>query len=434
MVTTGLPVHRRLLLLSALLLAMSGSVAALEPLPEPLTLQAALAQGDAPHPELASASSALASAQAELESAQARSGNNISLEGRLRWIEPADIAYDQDSADHKASLFWRKRLYDFGRSRGAEEAAEAAMEAQRVALIETRRARRLAILRDYFAVLLADQQFAIMNEGLAVAYVTLDRLRQRHEMGQLSDVDLLENESSYQQVLRKRLEAEQRQRISRTRLANTLNRPGELSATLERPKLSNNTRELAPLEEYRKEALEANPALVRLRSELQAAEARLRAVRAERFPLLDGELELSEYTRESGGYDRWRASINLKVPLYSGGSTSAAVAREQARADAARANLRSAEYALDEALIEQWMALGALKLRRDEVTRLAEFRELYLERSRANYEMEVKADLGDAMVRLSEVQLAELEFELDAALAWEQLDALLGRAVAANND
>jgi hypothetical protein len=38
--------------------------------------------------------------------------------------------------------------------------------------------------------------------------------------------------------------------------------------------------------------------------------------------------------------------------------------------------------------------------------------------------MEVKADLGDAMVRLSEAQLAEARHRFATALAWARLAAL----------
>jgi outer membrane protein TolC len=40
--------------------------------------------------------------------------------------------------------------------------------------------------------------------------------------------------------------------------------------------------------------------------------------------------------------------------------------------------------------------------------------------------MEVTADLGDAMVRLSDAQLALIKNDFDTALAREQLRALLG--------
>jgi outer membrane protein TolC len=40
--------------------------------------------------------------------------------------------------------------------------------------------------------------------------------------------------------------------------------------------------------------------------------------------------------------------------------------------------------------------------------------------------MEVKADLGDAMVRLSDAQITLIKNDFDLALAWEQLRALLG--------
>ena len=51
---------------------------------------------------------------------------------------------------------------------------------------------------------------------------------------------------------------------------------------------------------------------------------------------------------------------------------------------------------------------------------------MYLDRSRALYEMEVKTDLGDSMARTTEARRRRVETEYRIALAWARLDAVLG--------
>lgn len=57
----------------------------------------------------------------------------------------------------------------------------------------------------------------------------------------------------------------------------------------------------------------------------------------------------------------------------------------------------------------------------------ADYRELYLDRSRALYEMEVKADLGDAMVRVSEAERNLRKIQFDITLGWARLETLVGQ-------
>lgn len=56
-----------------------------------------------------------------------------------------------------------------------------------------------------------------------------------------------------------------------------------------------------------------------------------------------------------------------------------------------------------------------------------DYRELYLDRSRALYELEVKTDLGDAMTEISAVRLDMAQAEFDWMMTQARLKALAGR-------
>ena len=73
------------------------------------------------------------------------------------------------------------------------------------------------------------------------------------------------------------------------------------------------------------------------------------------------------------------------------------------------------------------MELEVLELQREEMRALGEYRELYLDRSRALYEMEVQSDIGDAQAKISDYHYRKTETEYRIAVAWAQLDALRGR-------
>lgn len=420
------------LCLAAGLFLTATTVFATEPkvprsLPEPLTLEYALSLVDEVHPGVAAENAFQAQLDAERELAAAQNDLDVSVEGRARWVKPPTIAEDDSvTDDHKLSLFVRKPLYDFGRTESRISAAEKAALGQKQHFQAFRNERRISIMQAFFDVLLADMEYARDNEAMAVSYIALDRLRNRHELGQASDIMLLEQEADYQRSRYQFALSENRQRATRARLANVLNYPGSLPSALQRPSLDYDRRELPEFERLLELALHNNPEIRGYEAEVTAAEDRVAAARAERGPRLDGELEASNYSRELGSSDRWRAGVTLQVPIYTGGRTDAAIAAAQARRYQAQARLDQARYDLRQQVLELWLAIQQLKLQRDKAYSEQDYRELYLDRSRANYELEFTADLGDAMVRLSEAQLALAKTDYELAIAWERLDALTG--------
>lgn len=407
---------------------------AVEPLPEPLKLEYALSLVDVQHPDLMVEQAEQAKLAAQLQGIDASNALNISVEGRARWVEPPDIENGDMAEDHKLSLFVRKPLYDFGRTNALHQAAQQASLGREQYYQAVRDKRRIAIMQAFFDVLLSDMEYARDNEAVAVAYTTLDRLRDRQRLGQASDIAVLEKEAEYQRVRYQLALSETRQRASRARLANLLNRPGMLPSTLTKPKLDYSQRELPEYETLVTKAMQRNPEILALQSEVMVAQQRMEAARAEQYPHLDGELEASAYSRELKSYDRWRAGVTLQVPIYSGGRVDAAVASQRAQQFAVQARLEKVRYDLRQNILERWLELQNLRLLREKANSEQDYRELYLDRSRANYEMEFTADLGDAMVRLSEAQLGLAQVDYQLAIAWERMDALTGGTINKESD
>lgn len=396
------------------------------PLPDPLTLQYALSLADQADPRLQQAAADVDIARSDVAAAQADDGINVSLQGRLRWIEPADVTPDPSHVDNNVSLYVRKELYDFGRNSARQAAADYELAGREQSLIEARRQRRLAIMRRYFAVLRADMEYTRDDEAMAVAYVDFDRLRHRHDLGQVSDLELAKKETEYQQTRVQRYASQGRMRATRAQLATLLNHPQQLPATLVMPELPQVNRPLPDYSQLLDKALRDNAGLLALQQQVEAARQRVAAAAAGHRPSISGELEASDYSRSIGSNDKLRAGIYLNVPLYDAGSVSAAVGRETAQLYKVQAQLTAAEQTIRQAVLDQWLALSNLRIRKDEAKALKDYRDLYLDRSRAIYEMEFKTDLGDAMVRMSEAQLESADVRFAIALAWETMDALTG--------
>jgi outer membrane protein TolC len=404
------------------------------PWPQPLTLEFVLAQVDETHPDLELAQAAVAQAQALQLDAQSRYGLNASLVGQLRWVDPPDIAPDQSRGDHRVSLTMRQRLYDFGRTSAQAAAADAALAGSEARYRFALNQYRLAVMAAFFDVLLADLEYARDDEDMATAYVAYDRARQRNRLGQVSDIDLAELETAYQSSRAGRYASDTRRRISRAALASLMNRPTQLPSELATPALAGLGRDIPDVEPWFEAAETNNALLTALREEVESARRSLAEAEASDNPVLNGEVEISRYAREAGGYDNWRAGVTLDVPLITGGTTKAQIARRRAELRAAQARLEKQRLLVRQAVVEAWGELGDLKAKRDEMASLSAYRDLYLDRSRALYEQEVKTDLGDAMVRTSDARLKAAQTEFQIALIWARIQALLGQTVSVTKE
>lgn len=395
----------------------------------PLTLEAALATADAQHPDVLASAARRGVAAADLQAAQGITDPQLSVIGELRYVEPPDGLGNQSHNDSQARLVARQRLYDFGYSSAREQAASLAVDGADWALLDARQQHRLAVMRAFFDVLLADMRFARDNEAMSVVYVALDRARDRHKLGQVSDVRLLELDSDYQQVRQRWARSKSLQRLTRTRLAQLLNRPNDPPSELQMPDPIDPTLALPDDETLTREALAGNPRLKGLRAQVEAAEQAVIAARKQYGPVLRAEAEAGAYERRLGSRNDWEAGLVFEMPLYAGRSKDAAVGKARAERDARRAELQAGELKLRQQVLENRLALDDLKVRLEQVQVLGDYRELYLDRSRALYEMEVRTDLGDAMVQISAVRLARAEAEFDWRMARAKLAALTGQLI-----
>jgi len=392
-----------------------------------LTLEQALLAADSLHPDLQIAQAERELARADQSATGARRDLSVSFEGRLQQAQ-SSLPDAKFSADNSVRLLARKNLYDFGRSSSAEGAASAVVDARDLQLIDVRDQRRLDIMARFFDVLITDMQYVSDNEYMTVWYFTFDRARERYEQKLASKVEVAELEARFQDLRVKRNETQSRQRLTRALLADAMNQPGKLMSELADPALDNNNRALPDYEELLK-LIERNPKLKANQQLLEASRQRLEAVRADKNPSLDLELEASDYAnRKLSGRDELRAGVVLSWPLYQGNRVSSQLAREQAQFQKLQAETEKYKRSLMSAVLVAWSEVEQLqKTERNAAKVQAEYRDLALERSRALYEMELRTTLGETMATTADAKLRQRSVEYKLALALAKLEALLGQ-------
>ena len=397
------------------------------PLPDPLSLEVALASAPADLPALELADAQRDASNAALAEAQSISGVRLDAIGRLRYIEPSSIAPNRDRNDSSARIALSKRLYDFGYSAARETAARHAGDGSEWRYLDARQKAHLEIMQRYLDVILADLQYARDNEAMAGAYIDADRARDRHELKRLSDVDLLRFEADYQAALNQRMLSQSLQRATRARLAIAMGRPGELASNLVRPAPPDTSLAQPEYEALLKEVLQNNPRLKALRAEVDGAVAALEAARKGFGPVISAEVDAQTYNRKTNTTHPFGAGLLLEVPLLTGGAKDAAIAKAQAELRASSAELSVAEHTLRQEVLDLWLRLSNMRIELEGLKVRGDYRELYLDRSRALYDLEVKTDLGDAMTEISAVRLDLARVEFDWMMTQARLAALAGR-------
>lgn len=403
-------------------------------LPSPLTLEQALSLADELHPTLLLQTADIAAAQADYQRVDASDDWDAYLEARARYIEPAKAAIDQTHDDNRIGIVLSKDLYDFGRHSAQLKVVEHEVEARRFNYLDARSRRRQDIMRRFFDVILADLLTGRNEEELATTYVRFDRLRQRKELGQISDLVVLEAETKVQRARLVRNLSQAQQRETRARLAEALNRPTDLPAFLTAPKLDILDRPIPEVEALQELAITNNYQLQALRTRVAAAEQRVTAVRAQDNAVLKGNAEAFNYSRALGSNDEVRVGVTLTVPIYTGRRDDAVIAQAQAQLQRSRAELHLAERDVRQTVLNVWFELDNLNQQRQEMAALRKFRELNLDRSRALYELEVNADLGDAMVLIADVEYLSAQTDYKMMHTWLKLDSLTGQLSLPAND
>lgn len=399
-------------------------------LPEPLTLDYALSlAAESSHPRLQIIDAEQAVSEAQKQSAESAYGLNAEMELRALWSKPSPLALNQQTDDHRALLRIQKRLYDFGRTRQQMEAEETELEALKINRQAEIERRKIDIARRYFDVILSDLKFAWQDEAMATAYVTYDRIRDQHELALRSDVDLLRAEADYQKVRMSRYQAEIQQRRTRALLAEELNRPDQLSSKLLRPALNVRNNKIAEYDELIKRMQTSNPQIKLAQQRLQAAARRLQAARIEGRPELTAEVDIADYSRETAGNNNWRAGLYLTVPLFDNPQIKAQVAKKRADWLRQKAELADIKLQMRQQLLELWQDVQFLQVSYEQLMAEMDAREIALDKSRALYEMEVKTDLGNSMVNVSEMQFKQAQLEFNLTIAWMKLHWLLGEKV-----
>ena len=415
--------------LGCILLYVHVALAQDAPLATPLSLQQAFEVGTTElQPTLFAVRAEQESAQADIQRAESAYALEADVNLNAARIKPAPNAYNLSPNDNEASLNIRKPLYDFGYTGARLHAAETGVEAEQLEYKHALAQQQLAIARSFFDAALSDVKFAWDNEAMATLYVRYKKVRDRFNLKQLSEVELLKAESDYQRMLTERRNAEVAQRVTRAQLAETINRPGELSAQLAMPDVDLKDIKLPAPEELIKFAMQSNYEIRAQDKRVAAAQEAMDAARKQSRPTLGAEVKVSDYSRDLPSREDWRASLNLKIPLFENGLVKSAVTEKRALWLKRRAALIQLQSDVRKQIYRNWMQLTNLIVKDGELQAAARAADRALDKSRGEYDLELRTDYGDTLVNASQVRYEKAKNNYDIIVASMRLLMLIGQS------
>ncbi len=415
------------------LVVMSGrGVQADDGAASPLTLQAALSVPLQQQYGVMGAEADVLGAKADQQEVQSWYDPTISVEGRLRYIQPSNAATDQNvKYDNALGISARQRLYDFGRQSLRADAAKSGVTGAQLQLFNVEQAQRLAILKAFFGVLLADQTYTVANERMAIVYVRFDKAKDRKELGMASDYDLAGLQREYEDVLLARAKADAERRISRRKLAELMGTPQQIPSKLVAPKLKALFARRPPgLDEAMKRALADDPGLQALHARYDAAEQSLRAARDHNAPTIYAQVNGDYYQRELGSRDPFRAGVYIDFPLYDGRLRDSKIGKAQADRMRLAAQIATREADMRDQVTNVLEMIDVYrKAAISRVKALENYSDLNFTRKQTLYQMEKATDLGDAMVEESAAQLERMRTTFALATYWAELASIQGQPI-----
>lgn len=409
--------------LTCLMCAAGVQAQAPEPLPSPLTLEYVLDQPAHMNPEFMRQQARLLQTQAQQTEANAQHSLNFNLQGRLGKRE-----FLNENQDYNlAALHMGLPLYDFGRTAADDQAWSLDTRANEYRLKAIEQQFRLDLMRAYFNALLADVQYRIDNEALAIAYVTLDKIRQAHTLEQASDTELHEAQENYQKVLLKRQRAQADLRRLPLLLMNAMGRSGSTVPELTLPPLSALPESLLDMDYYLNLALQNNLDILATKQTYDASEYRVASAQAGERPVIRADAwvgQLSSYPEVREG--NWHAEVSINIPLYDGGLSKSKIDRERAQRQQTRADIYEIEQHIRQQIMNLYFQLELLAVEKQAIDASLSAADYNLDYKRALYENEQQTDMGDALVRISQTHYDALAYDLNRALLWAQMQALTG--------
>lgn len=302
---------------------------------------------------------------AEMKSKKGEYWPDIELEGRFTRIHASAVGgrftFEQNSFDPIANINWV--LFDFGRRKGdIDEARQNLVSADWLHNSEIQNV-ILQVQQAFYAYIGSRSLLKSQEAAVQRAQTNLDAAKQRHDAGLATIADELQAQTALAQAQLDYETTKGELEILRGTLAVAIGIPPskaifevaeELPAELPIDQISTDVQTMIQA------GIKRRPELLAARADASAAEAHVRSVRAERFPIIETTNafdRLYYISPDESHANNYSLSLSIRFPLFDGFSRKWDVEQAKAEAESTKAKAASLQQQVG---LQVWRAYFAL--------------------------------------------------------------------------
>ncbi len=286
----------------------------------------------------------------------------------------------------------------------------------------------ITVMQGFFNVVLADMKYETVLEKLAIAAIREGRIKDDFDLQEASEVELLEKQTNTQIHQIERIKAESEQIKSRAKLADLLNIPYEKRPDeVIKPSFKHLfTQDLLEFEKYKNKLFANNIELKQLQNSISSINKQIANENSNYGIIVSSSARLGEqsYQRDKNG--KWRVGLNFSMPIGSDDDKDNKISSLRIEFDKKLVELDSKKQELLNTALDYYLQLKSLRQMHKAILVELDYRDLFLEKARANYEMELKSDIGNAMINYTDSERKLAENEFDYVITIKKLHYLIG--------
>ncbi len=329
------------------------------------------------------------------------------------------------------SLLVNKNLYNQSNIIKTDS-AKAELDIIKQQLIKEKIQQEIIVTEIFFSVLLSDLKHQAIVEKLAIFAVKENRIKDKYELSvpETADLDLLAAKNNTQLVLTELNNVEAKQITTRANLARIigLDFDNDLDE-LKTPELAKYMVFVTKdFKDIKNKIINNNLNIKINNNNITNIKNTIKAERNNKEIKLNSYLKIGHNSSSENNINGdWKVGIIFNMPFGSN-IQSIAVDRLNIILHQQQNLLQQQENTLVQQALELWYKLKTLKQQQSSLAVQLEYRDFYLERARANYELDLKSDIGDAMYKYTNTEYLIAKTNFNIIIIIKKLKLLTGDA------
>ena len=404
--------------------------------PVKMTLRACIDKALVNHPTVRSSAGSLDAARSKVMQSSSPYYPQINASAGYSESHSTGAFGDSVTKGNTATLSLNQLLYDFGRTGGSRDAAQAGLRSAEFDRDRSLQEIVLDVKQAYYGLLLADKLLLVAQKTLEQAESHLRQAEAFFRSGSKPRFDVTRAEVDVNNAQLGLLNAKNSRRLSIISLNTAIG--VDPASPIEIEDIAGVPEPMPSLDTAQLEALRTRPEMQKASSDLELSHARVRSEQAGYFPTItaNGSHSWSNGTAEMGMFkgelgDSWNAGVTLNLPLFEGGVTRGRVSEARASVLTAEAQRDSLKQVIllevNRAYADYENAVARIEVMGSSVRKARE----YLDIAQGRYQAGVGPfiEVTDAQVAAVKAETDEVQARYDLLLAIAKLRKAMGLSV-----